>query len=130
MRAPLSLNPCQYVLISCFWDNRHLYRWYLIVILIYISLMISDAENLFMYLMASRQEYWGGLPYVLPGDLPNWGIKLMSLVSPALAGGFLTSGTTWGGPSLYILDVSFYLINSLQNIFSYSVGCLFIFSLM
>ena len=36
----------------------------------------------------SRQEYWSGLPCPPPGDLPNTGIKL---VSPALAGGFLTT---------------------------------------
>ena len=29
----------------------------------------------------SRQEYWSGLPCPLPGDLPNPGIKLMSLPS-------------------------------------------------
>jgi len=23
----------------------------------------------------SRQEYWGGLPFLSPGDLPNPGIK-------------------------------------------------------
>ena len=32
-----------------------------------------------------RQEYWSGLPFPSPGDLPNPGIKL---VSPALACGF------------------------------------------
>ena len=30
----------------------------------------------------SRQEYWSGLPFPSPGDLPNSGIKLMSLMSP------------------------------------------------
>ena len=39
----------------------------------------------------SRQEYWSGLPCPPPGDLPNPGIKPMSLMSPALAGGFLTT---------------------------------------
>ena len=34
----------------------------------------------------SRQEYWSGLPFPSPGDLPDLGIKLMSPVSPALAG--------------------------------------------
>ena len=29
----------------------------------------------------SRQEYWSGLPFPAPGDLPNWGIKPRS---PAL----------------------------------------------
>ena len=36
----------------------------------------------------SRQEYWSGLPFPPPGDLPNTGIKFMSLKSPALAGRF------------------------------------------
>ena len=31
-----------------------------------------------------RQEYWSGLPFPTPGDLPNPGIKP---TSPALAGG-------------------------------------------
>ena len=39
----------------------------------------------------SRQEYWCRLPFPSPGDLPDPGIKLMSLVSPALAGWFFTS---------------------------------------
>ena len=43
----------------------------------------------------SRQECWRGLPCPLPGDLPHPGIKPTSLVSPSLAGGFLTTKTTW-----------------------------------
>ena len=43
----------------------------------------------------SRQEYWSGLPFPHPGDFPNPGIKPVSTVSPALAGGFLTPSTTW-----------------------------------
>ena len=35
-----------------------------------------------------RREYWSGLPFPPPGDLPNPGIKLTSPVPPALAGGF------------------------------------------
>ena len=38
----------------------------------------------------SRQKYRSGLPFPLPGDLPNLGIKPMPLASPALAGGFFT----------------------------------------
>ena len=34
-----------------------------------------------------RQEYWSGLPFPSPGDLPNPGIKPMS---PALEAGALT----------------------------------------
>ena len=43
----------------------------------------------------SRQEYWSGLPRSPPGDLPNPGIKAVSLVPPALAGGFFTTSATW-----------------------------------
>ena len=39
----------------------------------------------------SRQEYWSGLPFTLPGDLPDSGIELASPVSPALAGRFFTT---------------------------------------
>jgi len=35
----------------------------------------------------SRQEYWGGLPFPSPGDLPNPGIKSRS---PALTEFFTT----------------------------------------
>ena len=43
----------------------------------------------------SRQEYWSGLPFPSPGDLPNPGIKCKTLAYPALAGGFFTTSTTW-----------------------------------
>ena len=39
----------------------------------------------------SRQEYWSGLPFTTPGDLPDPKIKAASLASPALAGGFFTT---------------------------------------
>ena len=39
----------------------------------------------------SRQEYWSGLPFPLPGDLPNPGIWLTSLASSALAGRSFTT---------------------------------------
>ena len=43
----------------------------------------------------SRQEYWSGLPYPPPGDLPEPGIEPTSLASPTLAGGFFTTCATW-----------------------------------
>ena len=43
----------------------------------------------------SRQEYCSGLPCPLPGDIPNQGIKPMSLTSPALAGRFFTTSAAW-----------------------------------
>ena len=35
-----------------------------------------------------RQEYWSGLPFPLPGNLPDSEIELEF---PALAGGFITT---------------------------------------
>ena len=51
----------------------------------------------------SRQEYWSGLPCPPPGDHPDPGIKPVSLVSPASAGRFFTTGTTWEAPNPYPL---------------------------
>ena len=42
----------------------------------------------------SRQEYWSGLPCPPPGDLPNPGTELTSLMSPALAGVFSNTSAT------------------------------------
>ena len=39
----------------------------------------------------SRQEYWSGLPWPPPGDLPDPEIRSTSLASPALAGSFFTT---------------------------------------
>ena len=38
-----------------------------------------------------RQEYWSGLPFPTPGDLPDPWIELKTPASPALAGGFFTT---------------------------------------
>ena len=43
----------------------------------------------------SRQEYWSGLPCPPPGDLPDPGTELRSLMPPALAGGFFTTSIAW-----------------------------------
>ena len=45
-----------------------------------------------------RQEYWSGLLFPIPGDLPDSGIELKSLVAPALAGRFFTSAPS-GNPT-------------------------------
>ena len=39
----------------------------------------------------SRQEYWSGLPFPPPGDLPDPVIKPTTVMSPALVGGFFTT---------------------------------------
>ena len=61
----------------------------------------------------SRQEYWNGLPFPPPGDLPDPGtiyihrglpgdpdpgIEPASLKFPALAGEFFTTSNTWKAP--------------------------------
>ena len=50
----------------------------------------------------SRQEYWSGLPFLIPGDLPDPGIEPMSPTSPALAAGFFTTAPP-GKPTLSVL---------------------------
>ena len=48
----------------------------------------------------SRQEYWNGLPFPPPGDLPEAGIEPMTPASPALAGGFFTTELPGKPPAL------------------------------
>ena len=46
----------------------------------------------------SRQEYWSGVPFPTPGNLPDPGIEPASL---ALVGGFFTSSATWEAKRTY-----------------------------
>ena len=39
----------------------------------------------------SRQEYWSGLPFPSPRDLPDPGMEPKSPASPALSDGFFTT---------------------------------------
>ena len=68
------------------------------------------------------RECWSGLPCPPPGDLPDPRIEPVSLMSPALAGRFLTSAT-WEahlyhlanlGPIIYVFSVYFMFIEFLQ----------------
>ena len=47
-----------------------------------------------LFIEFSRQEYWGGLPFPSPGDLPNPGIKpespALQAVSCTVGGFFIT----------------------------------------
>ena len=53
----------------------------------------------------SRQEYWSGVPFPSPEDLPHPGIEPESLMSPALAGRFFITSTIWEALShSYILS--------------------------
>ena len=64
----------------------------------------------------SSQGYRSGLPFPPPGDLPDPGIKPVSLACPALAGGFFTVEPP--GKPIHLLGVLFlmcdvYLLYSL-----------------
>ena len=43
----------------------------------------------------SRQEYWNGLPFLPPGNLPNPWIEPESLTSLGLASVFFTTSAAW-----------------------------------
>ena len=49
----------------------------------------------------SGREHWSGLPFPSPGDLSNPGIKPSSLMSPALAGGYFTTNSTWEAQKIF-----------------------------
>ena len=54
------------------------------------------AHQVLLSMGFSLQEYWNGVPFPPPGDLPDPGIKPTSLSSPALAGGFFTTSASTG----------------------------------
>ena len=55
-----------------------------------------------LFMEFSRQEYWSGLTFPFPGDLPNPGIELVFPVSPALASRFFTTEPHGKLPKSYI----------------------------
>ena len=59
---------------------------------------ISSSRQAPLAMGFSRQEYWSGLPYTSPGDLPDPGTEPVSLASPALVGRFASSALA--GPAL------------------------------
>ena len=65
------------------------------------STMVHYNPQALLSMEFSRQEYWSGLPFPPPGNLPDPGIKPTSLASPALAGRFFTSSTTWEALKCY-----------------------------
>ena len=51
----------------------------------------TTAQQALLSMEFSRQEYWSGLPFPAPGDLPDPVIKPTFLASPALAGGLFSN---------------------------------------
>ena len=68
----------------------------------------------------SRQEYWSGLPFPTPGDLPNLGINPTSLSSSVLAGWFFISCTTLEAPSCIDTESTLFIFLVQGHLFCFS----------
>ena len=51
----------------------------------------TRAHQALLSMEFSGQEYWSGLPFPTPGDLPDPGIEHLSTVSAMLTSGFFTT---------------------------------------
>ena len=70
----------------------------------------------------SKQEYWSGLPFPTPGALSNLGIEPVSLASPALSGGFITTELAEKPPYVCIFNLLSHPFHSFINISTSFLG--------
>ena len=77
--------------------RSHFRRVWLFVTL-WTTRLLCPGSSVHQAPLSSRHEYWSRLPCPPLGDLSSPGIEPMSFMSPALAGFFFTTNTTWKAP--------------------------------